>query len=587
MQAMSASTTNGGTAPTRLIVGLVVGAAIVVGMLGEHVADAWLQPTWIPVVDLAVGWLMVGCGLVAMDAQPSQPAGRRLVLAGFLWFVGTYGGPDRGQVGAIGFAFNGYHDLVLAWLALSFPARWPAWRPARVVLWVVAALYVAQSVTRLAFTVPDVPGALIFDSPLGLLVAWLDVLRAGALIAAGVVMLAQLSRTPARDRPHVGPVLLAGAASAAAASIGASFALSVVGLVPAFGDSLVPVQWAFNVVRIVVPLAILAGVLRLRTARAAIAGAVAAVGATASAGGLRDALATALGDPGLQILAWNPATGVYAAPDGTVMVDADLDALRRSPTRAVVPVDDPDGPLAAILLARPVADDPALVASGVALTRLVVRGERQAARIQEQLDEVSASRARIVDAADAERRRIERDLHDGLQQQMLALAMELRAAELRPEAREAALQRGSAEVLALLEGVRELARGIHPALLSEAGLGPAIQAAADRSPVPAELDLELAGRGSAAAQATAYFVVSEALANVAKHAASATGVWIRADDAGDRIHVRVEDDGPGGADANGGGLTGLADRVAALGGRLTVGARAGGGTSIEAEVPAG
>jgi signal transduction histidine kinase len=122
-------------------------------------------------------------------------------------------------------------------------------------------------------------------------------------------------------------------------------------------------------------------------------------------------------------------------------------------------------------------------------------------------------------------------------------------------------------------------------VLTEAGLGAAIRAAADRSPVPAEVDVRLAGRGTSAAQATAYYVVSEALANVAKHATGATGVWIHAGDDDGRIRVTIEDDGPGGADPAGQGLAGLADRVAALGGRFSVGPRAGGGTRVFAEVP--
>ena len=128
--------------------------------------------------------------------------------------------------------------------------------------------------------------------------------------------------------------------------------------------------------------------------------------------------------------------------------------------------------------------------------------ERAVLRIEGQLAEVRASRARIVEAADAERRRIERDLHDGLQQRMVALAMQLRAANGNSADLDAALRGGSVELLEILDDVRELARGIHPAVLTEAGLGAAIRAAADRSPVPAEVDLRLAGRGTPAALAT-------------------------------------------------------------------------------------
>jgi len=264
--------------------------------------------------------------------------------------------------------------------------------------------------------------------------------------------------------------------------------------------------------------------------------------------------------------------------------DATLAGLAAEPGLRVVPVDAGEDRLAKLVVARSIAESPALLDAGVSLTRLVVRNEQQAVRIQDQLAEVRASRARIVEAADVERRRIERDLHDGLQQRMVTLAMQLRAAEGTGD-RDEALRRGSAEILAILEEVRELARGIHPAVLTEAGLAAAIRAAADRSVVPVELDLQLTGTESGAAQATAYFVVSESLANVAKHAPTSSAVWIHADDAGGFLRVVVEDDGPGGADASGPGLAGLADRVAALGGTFVVEPGTHGGTRVVAEVP--
>jgi signal transduction histidine kinase len=316
-----------------------------------------------------------------------------------------------------------------------------------------------------------------------------------------------------------------------------------------------------------------------------LAGAVTEMGDSPTAAALRDALATALGDPGLQILTWDPRWKAYFERGGRVLASAEFAALEHDPALAVLRVDSDGDPLAILVISRNLMDDPALVEAGVALTRLVVRNERQSLRIEEQLAEVRASRARIVEAADAERRRIERDLHDGLQQRMVALAMQLRAANGDAADLDAALRGGSVELLEILDDVRELARGIHPAVLTEAGLGAAIRAAADRSPVPAEVDLRLAGRGTPAALATVYYVVSEALANVAKHAREATGVWVRADDGDGTLRVVIEDDGPGGADPSGHGLAGLADRIAALDGRFAIEAVDGGGTRIVAEVP--
>ena len=417
------------------------------------------------------------------------------------------------------------------------------------------------------------------------LVLWLDVIRAAAMATAGVVMLARLARSHGSERRMLAPVLLAGALSMVSAAYTAQYAMQTLGFIPVIdNETIVPIAWVFNVIRVVVPLTILYGVLQLRGARSAMAGAVADVGDAPSASALRDALATALGDRELQILAWDHAAGTYRATDGAAVADDELDRLEHQPDRRVVPVDAGSDRLAVIVVARAVAEDPALLGAGVSLTRLVVRNEQQAARIQEQLVDVRASGPASSRPRTSSGGGSNATSTTGSSSGWSRSQCSSRAAEGSVE-RDAALASGSAEILAILEDVRELARGIHPAVLTEAGLGAAIRAAADRSPVPAEVDIRLTGEGSAAAQATAYYVVSESLANVAKHAAAASGVWIEAADGEGRIRVVVEDDGPGGADATGHGLAGLADRVAALDGRFSVGARSGGGTRVVAEVP--
>ncbi|MEA2673900.1 MAG: hypothetical protein QOI92_1092 [Chloroflexota bacterium] len=565
----------------------IIAAAFVLGLTAEHVGNSWLGSAWIPIADLAVGWLMIGCGLLAASARPRQPAGNRLVLAGFLWFIGTFMGADDALSHTIGFAFGGYHNLVLAWLALSFPAARPATRLGSVVLAVASLLFVAQTIARLIVSTPDLLGVTLVDPDAAMqAVLWIDVSRAASIVLAGILMVVALFRTREPERSFVWPVLAAGAAVAIASVSNARFALTALGFIPHLDDDVViPLEWTFNVLRAIVPLAILMGVVRIRGARAAIAGAVTEVGDAPSAATLRAALATALGNPGLRVMRWDGDADRYIDSSGRDVSEAELTRLDGDASLVVVRVDDEADRLAIIVVARSLAEDPSLLDAGVALTRLVVRNEEQSLRIQGQLAEVRASRVRIVAAADVERQRIERDLHDGLQQRMVALAMQLRAAEHEPTAQAATLRAGSAEVLGLLDDVRELARGIHPAVLSEAGLGAAIRAAADRSPVPAEVDLRLSGRGSPPALATAYYVVSEGLANAAKHAVGATAVWVHATDDDGMLRIVVEDDGPGGADARGHGLGGLADRVAALDGRFSVEARPGGGTRIVAQVP--
>jgi signal transduction histidine kinase len=205
----------------------------------------------------------------------------------------------------------------------------------------------------------------------------------------------------------------------------------------------------------------------------------------------------------------------------------------------------------------------------------------------QQLDEVRASRVRIVEAGDTERRRIERDLHDGIQQRLLALALALRRAattQSHDPGAAAALERGAEEALGVVSDVRVLAQGVHPAVLTEAGLGAALRALADRSLVPVRVDLELDGGIGASAAATGYFVASEALANVAKHAA-ASSVTLTAVEQDGWLHLEVSDDGRGGADPAGSGLRGLDDRVNAIGGTLLVSSQPNGGTTVAATIP--
>ena len=210
------------------------------------------------------------------------------------------------------------------------------------------------------------------------------------------------------------------------------------------------------------------------------------------------------------------------------------------------------------------------------------------AELRARLEELRASRARLIHAGDEERRRLERDLHDGAQSRLLALALTLRTARRRaegdPELADL-LDAAQEELQTSLRELRELARGIHPAVLSQRGLAPALDGLAARAPVPVTLEACEAERLPAPVESAAYFVVSEALANVAKYS-GATQATVRVDRQPDRVTVLVADDGVGGADAGrGSGLRGLSDRVAALDGRLTLDSPRGGGTRLRAEIP--
>ena len=210
------------------------------------------------------------------------------------------------------------------------------------------------------------------------------------------------------------------------------------------------------------------------------------------------------------------------------------------------------------------------------------------AELAARVTELTTSRARLAAAFDAERRRIERDLHDGAQQRLVALSLTLGLARLdAPDGSPIAdrLAKAQAEAGQVLESLRELINGIHPQVLTDRGLPDALADAADRSPIPVRTRLDLPGRLPESAESAAYFVVCEALANAAKHS-GASGVTVTGGHDGSRLTVEIRDDGRGGAHAaRGTGLTGLADRVAVVDGTLTLASPAGGPTLLRVEIP--
>jgi PAS domain S-box-containing protein len=256
-----------------------------------------------------------------------------------------------------------------------------------------------------------------------------------------------------------------------------------------------------------------------------------------------------------------------------------------------------DGTLVDVsIAAAPVRDESGrVIGNMVVYTDITERKAQEAelhrlnSELQDRLEELAASRARIVTAGDTERRRLERNLHDGAQQRLvslsLALGLALTKLDSDPDAARTTLADAGDELALALEELRELARGLHPAVLTDRGLQAAVETLASRSPVPVEIEDIPAERLPEQVEAAAYYVISEALTNVAKYAdASTVRVGVATTDA--RVVVEVSDDGVGGADpATGSGLRGLADRVEALGGSLEVASPAGAGTTLRAEIP--
>ena len=296
------------------------------------------------------------------------------------------------------------------------------------------------------------------------------------------------------------------------------------------------------------------------------------LGEPGAAGTLRDRLARALGDPTLAIGYWLPGEGRYVDQAGQPL------ALPAAGTeRVVTPIEEDGRRIAALVHDAAVLEDPGLVSAVASATRLAVSNARLQAEVRARVAEVEASRRRIVEAADAQRRRLEQELRDGAERRLAGVAETLAACG--PVLAEVCAGLGAAR-----SELREFASGIHPATLTHAGLGAALTELAARSPVPVEVRAPENQLPQAVAVA-AYFTCSEALANAAKHA-RASRVTVVVEPRDDRLLVEVADDGVGGADLEGGsGLRGLVDRIEALGGRLKLDSAPGRGTRVIAVLP--
>jgi signal transduction histidine kinase len=398
-----------------------------------------------------------------------------------------------------------------------------------------------------------------------------------ALTAALAVVLVRRWRNwSPLARRSLTPVLLTGAVLAGGLAFVAL--LDIAGV----SDDVLDVVYVVPLAALVaLPFAFLAGLGRLRYTRA---GAVTALVERLNAPErrLRDALADALGDPSLCLAYRRTGRDEFVDAEGHpyVLPETGVTLLER------------EGEVLGALVHDPALDeDPDLIRAAAGAAALALDNERLAAELRARVAEVEESRERLLVAGLTERRRLERDLHDGAQQRLVALALQLGLARARverdPQGAAELLDAARGELAQALEELRELARGIHPALLTDRGLKPALEALADRAPVPVALDDVPQERFPAAIEAAAYFVVAESLTNVAKYA-DAQEAHVRVLRRNGHAIVEVADDGRGGAQADrGSGLRGLSDRLAALDGRLEVQSPPGEGTVVRATIPCG
>jgi signal transduction histidine kinase len=563
------------------VAGLALGlAALALVTTSDREAD---PAAWIGLA-LTLGWGFAGAGIFAWWRRPENRIGPLMALVGFLWFLGALSSADAAWAYTLGILLGTLWIGALVHMLVAFPTgrvEPGLERGVVVVGWAVTIV-----LPLLAALVTARPNG-CRDCPDNLLLAW-DSETASSVVeaiglAVSVGLLASLGAVLVRrwrgfgvvQRRALAPVVWTG---------GAVAVVGVLSVLPiAFGAE--EVSEVVDVVLIVLitalPFAFLVGLRRSSLSRA---GAVSALFERFGGVSARDALAEALGDDSLALAYWLPDSSRYVDAGGhTVALPAPGE------DRAVTEIERDGAPVAAIVHSRALLEDRELVRTAGAAAALALENERLAAEVRARYDDLRAASARLVAAGDAARRRIERDLHDGAQQRLVSLSVTLNLARrhAEPGSKTAALlDSAMTELTAGLSELRELARGIHPAVLTERGLDPALAGLAARAPLPVTITAAIEGRLPPAVEAAAYFVVMEALTNVAKYA-SATAAEVTIEQVDGQLVIDVADDGVGGADpAAGTGLVGLADRVAALGGRLEIESPPGGGTVVRAAMPA-
>ncbi|MEU8234036.1 histidine kinase [Actinoplanes sp. NPDC048967] len=557
---------------------LTIGATLVAALAGivELGVSGGVHPAHIAIIS----WLVLAygiSGLIAWRLRPASRLGPLMVLAGAGALAGalSWTGGD-GIAHTVGQAVDVLPLVLFVHVFLTYPSGRLRARPERLIVatgWVAAlggqlAAMLLGGLRPHRMTVLDRPGlaAAVYDTELAVV---------SAVALAGVVLLVVRRRTQGRplrrslsllvDSFAVGLVMIA--------------VLLVVGVLggPAF-----PVVQRISLALLgVAPIAFLAGLLQARLARSAVGDLVVAL--RGDPADLRTPIALALRDPSLDLLYWLPRFGAWADEQGR-RVTPPADPAR------ITPIDDEGAPLAALVHDPALRDEPALLAAVTAAAAIALRTGRLQAQLRANLEELRGSRARVVAAEQRERQRLERDLHDGAQQRLVALSLSLGVLQTRlgadPEAA-ALLTEARTEIAVSLAELRDLARGLHPAVVSDHGLAVAVESLAARAPVPVRLTVDLPGRVGEAIEVAAYYVVCESLANIGKHA-QATTATVEVFRTGDDLVVEVVDDGVGGADTERGtGLRGLADRVEALDGMLRVWTPNGGGTRVRADLPCG
>jgi signal transduction histidine kinase len=551
------------------------GLSMFLALNSDHVAEPGLQAALMDWITLPY----ILAGVFAWSRRPDSRFGPLMIAAGFTMFVSSLAWANTAGLQTIGQAFDLVPAAVFLHVFLAFPTGRLEHRFERAL---VAACYLA------AFGLELVGMALGGFGPDNLLEIVSEPGAAGTLLDVQLVAISAFCL--------IGVGVLAVRRRGAGRPLRRSVAL----LVDAFAFGLVMISAlfltgafegpAFETIRRatffvigLAPAAFLIGLLSARLARSALADLLLEMRADPAPADLRDALARALRDPSLALAYWLPEYETWA----------DVDGRPTSPPvatdgRAVTVIDRGGEHVAALLHDASLEDEPELLEAVSAAAGIGLETARLHAELAARLDELRGSRVRVIEAGQKERQRLERNLHDGAQQRLVALSLELTRLKKRldadPEA-SSRIEHARSEIAMSLEELRDIARGLHPAVVSGHGLAVALESLAARAAVPVQLDVELDGRLPEPLEVAAYYLVSESLANIGKHA-QASSATISVARCNGEVVIEIVDDGIGGADTEvGSGLRGLADRVEALDGRLRVWTPHGHGTRVRAEIP--
>jgi signal transduction histidine kinase len=573
---------NGAQAPSAPLVLATVLAGVaaastsfLLALTSDHVAQPGLQAALMDWITLPY----IVAGLIAWRRTPESRLGPLMVAAGFAIFLSTLAWANRALPATVGQAFDLLPAVLFLHLFLAYPTGRLRRRIERIVVgtgYVVA--FGVELVGMLLGGYGDDNLLEVTSQPDAA-----QVVLQGQLVALSAFALVGIGLLAARRRSAGAPLrrpaaLLVDSFAAALVLIAALFVIGAFDF-PGFETVRRATFFALGLA----PVAFLAGLLDARLARSAVADLMVELRAAPPPHELRAALARSLRDPSLTLAYWLPQFGSWV----------DVRGRRVEPPhpgrgRAMTVIERDGTKVAALVHDASLGDEPQLLDAVSAAAGIALENGRLHAELEARLEELKGSRGRVIEAGQRERRRLEHNLHDGAQQRLVAISLELNLLERRYAGdREGSARIGRAreQIATSLDELRAIARGLHPAVVSDHGLEVALESLAADAAVPVRLSVHLDERLPEPVEVAAYYLVSESLANIAKHAqATSARIAICREDG--MALIEVADDGIGGADTeSGSGLRGLADRVEALDGRLRVWTPRGGGTRVRAEIP--